>query len=154
VAGPAAEHQCDLRLSRHQNVEAAGRLQALSIHSAIGSSQTLKGNTARGRAAFPSVRGAADRNDSARVPRPAFILTHGRSDERYSISIITIIAIEPTPGLKDACHNRALKDLGHPCLSMRTAGDAVSVEACINLPWPLDTINSPWTGFSILSGQF
>src|SRR5262249_4544089 len=76
------------------------------------------------------------------------------SEERYSISNITIIAIEPTPGWKDACHNRALKDLGHPCLSMRTAGDAVTVEACIKLPLPLDTINSPWTGFSILSGQF
>src|SRR5262252_10079209 len=34
------------------------------------------------RAAFPSVRGAADRHDSARVPRADFILVHGRSGEQ------------------------------------------------------------------------
>src|SRR5215471_15682246 len=28
---------------------------------------------------------------------------------------------------------------------MRTTG-AVTVQGCIRLPWPLDTINSPWTG--------
>src|SRR5215471_9497266 len=53
--------------------------------------------------------------DSARVPRPDFILVRGRSGEQaYSISNITIIAIEPTPGWKDACQNRVLKALNHP----------------------------------------